>query len=217
METLEELKQRVQREKQLAARLQMASARLEAAQQERIWAIVAANEAGLSIRQIAVATGLSPSRIHQLLQAPESKNIPVWLSQFHEPTWSVEECAPIPVQAPIDALLTAEVEALRWCINWLERLARGEEVVVNLRPDSDSKTEFVRFEHSQVLRVLSRIAADLDALTHLPNEVKSIAGEAVSTQHRRRLAVPEPEPPRRSQREERNALRAAAGLPPYSG
>ncbi len=78
METLEELKQRVQREKQLAARLQMASARLEAAQQERIWAIVAANEAGLSIRQIAVATGLSPSRIHQLLQAPESKNIPVW-------------------------------------------------------------------------------------------------------------------------------------------
>lgn len=73
---------------------------------------MAANEAGLSIRQIAVATGLSPSRIHQLLQAPESKNIPVWLSQFHEPTWSVEECAPIPVQAPITDLLTAEVEVL---------------------------------------------------------------------------------------------------------
>jgi len=61
---------------------------------------------------IAVATGLSPSRIHQLLQAPESKNIPVWLSQFHEPTLPVEECAPISVQAPIDALLTAEVEVL---------------------------------------------------------------------------------------------------------
>jgi len=128
----------------------------------------------------------------------------------------VEECAPIPVQAPINDLLTAEVEVLRWCINWLERLARGEEVVVNLRPDSDSKTEFMRFEHSQVLRVLFRIAADLDALTHLPNEVKSIAGEAASTQHRRQLAVPEPEPPRRSQCEERNALRAAAGLPPYT-
>ncbi len=69
METLEELKQRVPGEKQLAARLQMASARLKAAQPERIWGIVAANEAGLSIRQIAVATGLSPSRIHQLLQA----------------------------------------------------------------------------------------------------------------------------------------------------
>ncbi len=33
---------------------------------------------------------------------------------------------------------------------------------------------------------------------------------------RYQLAVPEPEPPRRSQREERNALRAAVGLPPYS-
>ncbi len=55
MKTLEELKQRVQREKQLAARLQLANARLEAAQQERIWAIVAANEAGLSIRQIAMS------------------------------------------------------------------------------------------------------------------------------------------------------------------
>lgn len=50
MKTLEELKQRVQREKQLVARLQLASARLEAAQQERIWALMAANEAGLSIR-----------------------------------------------------------------------------------------------------------------------------------------------------------------------
>ena len=112
MKTLEELKQRVQREKQLAARLQLANARLEAAQQERIWAIVAANEAGLSIRQIAVASGLSPSRIHQLLQAPESRDIPVWLSQLHEPTLPVESSAPIPVQAPINDLLTAEVEVL---------------------------------------------------------------------------------------------------------
>ena len=90
MKTLEELKQRVQREKQLAVRLQLANARLEAAQQERIWAIMAANEAGLSIRQIAVVAGLSPSRIHQLLQAPESRDIPVWLSQLHEPTLLAE-------------------------------------------------------------------------------------------------------------------------------
>lgn len=78
METLEDIKQRVQREKQLTARLRLAITRLENAQQERIWAIVAAQAAGLSIRKIAAATGLSPSRIHQLLNAQETSAIPVW-------------------------------------------------------------------------------------------------------------------------------------------
>ena len=36
--------------------------RLEGAQRERIWASTEAHESGLSVRQIASATGLSPSR-----------------------------------------------------------------------------------------------------------------------------------------------------------
>jgi DNA-directed RNA polymerase specialized sigma24 family protein len=67
METGDELKQRVGREQQLAARLRLAAERLEEAQRERSWAVVAAHEAGLSIRWIAAAAGLSPSRVHQLL------------------------------------------------------------------------------------------------------------------------------------------------------
>jgi hypothetical protein len=47
-----------------------------------LWAIVSAHQAGLSIRRIAGATGLSSSRIHQLLNASEAKGIPVWLSQL---------------------------------------------------------------------------------------------------------------------------------------
>src|SRR4029077_1611838 len=52
------------------------------AQVERIWAIVSAHQAGLSIRKIAGATGLSSSRIHHLLQAPGAKEIPVGVSQL---------------------------------------------------------------------------------------------------------------------------------------
>lgn len=78
METPEERRQRVHREKQLSNRLQLATTRLEAAQQERLWAIAAASEAGLSIRKIAAATGLSSSRVHQLLREEESREVPQW-------------------------------------------------------------------------------------------------------------------------------------------
>ena len=63
----EESRQLVQHERTLQTRLQLATTRLEEAERERIWAIVAAHTGGLSIRNIAAATGLSRSRIHQLL------------------------------------------------------------------------------------------------------------------------------------------------------
>ena len=78
----EDLRQKVQLERQLIARLRTATLRFSDAQTERIWAIVSARQAGLSIRKIADATGLSSSRTHQLLNAPEAKEIPVWLSQL---------------------------------------------------------------------------------------------------------------------------------------
>ena len=83
--TIEELRQRVQHERRLIARLKTANIRFTDAQVERIWAIVSAHQAGLSIRKIAGATGLSSSRIHQLLNAPEAKEIPVWVSQLRLP------------------------------------------------------------------------------------------------------------------------------------
>jgi DNA-directed RNA polymerase specialized sigma24 family protein len=76
METPEALHQRVRREQQLLTRLRLAVTRLADAERERIWAIVAAKEAGLSIRQIARAIGVSPTRIHQLLQTDEAREIP---------------------------------------------------------------------------------------------------------------------------------------------
>ena len=61
-------------EGQIADRLRLATERLEEAQQERIWAVVEAHQAGLSIRQIAAATGLSPSRVHQLLGSEDEES-----------------------------------------------------------------------------------------------------------------------------------------------
>src|SRR5919112_1705077 len=81
MGTLDELKERIRREQQVAARLRLATERLDEAQRERVWAIVEAQQSGLSVRQIAAATGLSSSRVHQLLGSDEAHEIPRWLSQ----------------------------------------------------------------------------------------------------------------------------------------
>jgi hypothetical protein len=114
--------------------------------------------------------------------------------------------------------LTDEAEVLRWCITWLERLEQADHVVVNLRPAAAEATEFVPFDRPRVLRVLARIAADLDALARPP---LAPATETVGDQdtpevrHRRRLAEPEPPPRRLSRQEERAAVRQAAGLPLY--
>jgi hypothetical protein len=82
MEARETVQQRTLREKRLANRLRLASPRAEEADQECLWAIAAAHAAGLSVRKIAPATGLSSSRVHQLLHTNEAKEIPGWLSQL---------------------------------------------------------------------------------------------------------------------------------------
>ena len=124
METPEALQQRVRREQQMIAPLRRAMTRLADAERERIWAMVAAKEAGLSIRQIARATGVSPTRVHQRLQGEEARAIPVWLSPLSAPRPAHPAAAEVDRRAPPPpglSPLTDEVEVLRWCIAWLER------------------------------------------------------------------------------------------------
>ncbi len=96
METPEQLKQQGLKEKRLTVRLQMAASRVEAAEQERIWAIAAAHAAGLSIRKIAADTGLSSSRVHLLLHTDEAKQIAQPLSALNKIDSSIEEQSPNP-------------------------------------------------------------------------------------------------------------------------
>ena len=223
MDAREERRQRFQHEQQTKQRLRLATTRLHQAEQERIWAIVAARDAGLSIRQIATATGLSRSRIHQLLQDAEAREIPTWLMHLrgraHASDGDVAR-AHSALPAMMQARVADEVEVLRWCIDWLAQLERGEMVVVNLRPDTEDVTEFVQFDQARVRRVLARIAADLDMLArHGPATDTERPEEPTDprTRHRRRLAESDEKPRGRTAKEQRDALRHAFGLPPYSG
>src|SRR3954451_17415642 len=187
MENHDEFQERIRREQQVAARLRLATDRLDEAQRERVWAIVEAHQSGLSVRQIAAATGLSSSRVHQLLSSDEAREVPRWLSQRRR--------RDRPSQPDVPARLAGELEALRRCREWLERLDRGEQVVVNLLPETDAETEYVSFDRPRVLRVLARIIADLDELASYPTipEEEAIRGEDVEARqvrHRQRLAEP---------------------------
>ena len=109
----------------------------------------------------------SSSRIHQLLNAPEGKENPVWLSQLRQSSRGPggrKKAKRPESETEIRSRLAREVEVLRRCTDWLQRLERGENVVVNLRLDEDFETEFVAFDRPRVVRVLERIAADLDNL-----------------------------------------------------
>jgi hypothetical protein len=214
METNDEFRERFCREVPIADRLRLATERLEEAQQEQIWAVVEAHKAGLSIRQIAASTGLSQSRVHQLLGSGEANEIPRWRSRRRG-----QATAPFEGPADFQSRLAAETTALRQCREWLRLMQRGEPVVVNFRPESDPETEYVAFDRPRVLRVLGRIIADLDELGGLPpqaeEERKDEDAEARRVRHRQRLAEPEPPPKRLSVREERALLRPLLDRPPY--
>ena len=95
METPETLRQHVRREQQLIARLRLATTRLADADRERFWAIVAAKEAGLSIRKYVrlaahrcpslAATQVTPHVLRHtcammILQATgDLRNVSLWL------------------------------------------------------------------------------------------------------------------------------------------
>jgi hypothetical protein len=211
METHDEFRERIRREQQIAARLRLATERLDDAQRERVWAIAEAHQSGLSVRQIATATGLSSSRVHQLLGSDEAREIPRWLSQ--------QRRRGRPSPPDVSARLADELEALRRCHEWLERLDRGERVVVNLRPETDPETEYVAFDRPRVLRVLARIIADLDELAGYPpsaaeSRTEGKTAEARRAHHRQRLVEPDPPPKRLTVQEERAALWDALGHPP---
>ena len=145
----------------------------------------------------------------------EAKEIPVWLSQLRQssggyaPKKEAERPKP---ETKIGSRLSREVEALRRCIDWLQRLERGEHVIVNLRLDTDVETEFVSFDRPRVVRVLERIAADLDNLGLVPNHPQAdneSNQDDPQARHRRELAEPSREPKKLSHREQRTALRSS--------
>jgi hypothetical protein len=102
MQTAAAIRELVRNEQQLIERLQTANVRFADAELERMWAIQSAHNAGLSIRQIAAASGPSSTRIHQLLDTEERTTIPVWATQLR-------------TMADPQDRIAAEVKLLRQC------------------------------------------------------------------------------------------------------
>jgi hypothetical protein len=104
-----------------------------------------------------------------------------------------KKCSPSELQQE----LADEGEVLRWCIEWLEKLARQEKVVVNLRASIDPKTAYVSIDRQWVFRVLRRVAANLDQLSGslFPTEESEVESNPITAgvKLRHRLAEPEPE------------------------
>jgi hypothetical protein len=212
MESPDALRQRIHREVQIKSRLRLAATRLDDAYRERVWAVVAVHKAGLSIRQIAEATALSSSRVHQLLHDNEALEIPDWLDDLR--TWESPADDPPAMGKSTAAhiLLSTEVAVLRRCIDWLKQLESERWVVEELRPITEVGGERVLLDRRQVLRILSRIAAELDGLAGRP--VPSAPGAAMDEMDSRqwlRQRLAEIDAPNR-EGAQRVAVRKAANL-----
>lgn len=195
--------------RRLTARLALATSRVDDAKREQIWSISAAHSAGLSIRQISVSTGLSSSRVHQLLHSEEAKKIPAWLNGSGEDR-QPGNIPKSPASKEFQQKLANEAEVLRWCVEWLEQLAQGKKVIVNLRAPCDTKTAHVRVDQKWVQRVLKRVAVDLDNLSDQQSPTDVGADDdpiEAGTMHRYRLGEPEPELSSLSQQEQRAIVR----------
>ena len=132
------------RERRVLARVSRAVWRLEQAGRERTWALVSARAEGISIRTLATAAGLSPSRVHQLVAAADLDALDAALGELRAAGWPApedpdsEEDAELGGRDTIAGRLCDEVSWLQQCADWLAHLdADSYPPAVSLRPAAD--------------------------------------------------------------------------------
>ncbi|MFI6063540.1 hypothetical protein, partial [Streptomyces sp. NPDC051286] len=79
------------RERRVLARVQRAAWRLEQAERERDWALAAARHEKVSVRKVAEAAGLSPTRVHQLTQGADLDALDAALGLLRAAGWPAPE------------------------------------------------------------------------------------------------------------------------------
>ena len=166
MKTPEERWERFDRELSMRRRLDRAAWRLQAAETERLWAIVSASERGQSVRKIAEAVGLSPTRVHQILKDADHDAIAEQASELREQGWPDVDSdgKDDGIADLIGERIADEASALRDCARWLEALNNDKVVVENLNPARFERRDNVRFTPERVQAIIERIAFDLDEL-----------------------------------------------------
>jgi hypothetical protein len=196
----EEWRRAWRRESRLLARVRRAAWRREMAELERTWAIASAHAEGVSIRKIAAAGGLGPTRVHAIVRDVDIDSLDAALGKLRslygwpapeDPDASRDD--ELSGRELIAQRLGDEVEWLRDCANWLAQLELGEyPPVINLRPEADHPDRCnIVVDLGRVRRVLLRIAADIDELAHARSveELENAqANRDVRAERRRRLA-----------------------------
>ncbi len=143
------------------------------AELERTWAITSAHTAGVSLRKIAAAAGLGPTRVHAIVRDANPDGLDVALGELRslygwpapeDPDGSRDD--ELAGRELIAERLGDEVEWLRDCARWLAQLDLGTSApVTNLRPDADHPDRCnVVVDIGRVRAVLLRIASDIDEL-----------------------------------------------------
>ncbi len=191
------------RERRVLARVSRAAWRLEQAERERTWALVSARAEGISIRTLATAIGLSPSRVHQLVTDANLDALDAALGELRTAGWPAPEHpdsgedTELGGRDNIADRLSDEVSWLRRCADWLAHLdADSCPPAVNLRPSADwPDRAIVAVDLARVRAVIDRIAADLDELARA-RRVQDLNTAAVlpdpRAERRRRLTEPDP-------------------------
>jgi hypothetical protein len=150
------------------ARVSRAGWRLEQAERERTWALVSARAEGISIRTLAAAAGLSPSRVHQLVADAGLDALDAALGELRAAGWPAPgdpdpgEDTDLGGRDTIAGRLSDEVSWLRQCADWLAHLdADSYPPAVSLRPAADWPARaVVAVDLARVRAVIDRIAAD---------------------------------------------------------
>ncbi len=102
----------------------MPRGRLEQAGRERTWALVPARAEGISIRTLAAASGLSPSRVHQLVAGAGLDAVIAAPGELRAAGWPAREDPGSDEDPDLDGRdhlagrLPDEVDVLRQCAGW---------------------------------------------------------------------------------------------------
>lgn len=202
MVTVTEQIRRWRWERRVLARVTRAAWRLEQAEKERLWALVSARAEGASIRTLAGAAGLSPTRVHQLVTDADLGALEAKLGQLRAAGWPSPEDpdagddTELGGRDQIADRLIDEVDWLRRCAGWMTQLDHGTyPPATNLRPSADHpQRAIIGVDHDRLAAVLERIAADIDELARARRvaDLTEATGRGdARAELRRRLAEPD--------------------------
>jgi hypothetical protein len=193
---------RFRRERRVLARVRRAAWRLDQAERERAWALASARAEGVSVRKVAEAAGLSPTRVHQLTKDADVDTLEAGLGGLRAAGWPAPEDPAgdddeeLSGRELVVDRLDDEVGWIRRCADWLDHLEREPyPPAANLRPDGDwPDTCMAVAGLPRIAAILRRVAYDVEELTRA-RRVEDLQAAAVGddprAERRRRLAEPD--------------------------